>query len=85
MTRIIFDEYFDKKLLKLPKNVINLYEKQKRIFSANWLDTRLHTKKLVGTNWHSFRITRSYRVLFYFYDDQTVVFADIGHRKDVYE
>ncbi len=76
---------FKKKLEKLPKSIIRLYDKQKNIFELNWLDSRLHTKKLVGLNGYSFRITRNYRVLFYFQDDKRVIFVDIGHRKDIYE
>jgi len=85
MTKIIFDDYFGKKLIKLPKDVIKIYEKQEKIFTGNWLDGRLHTKKLIGVNWYSFRVTRNYRVLFYFHDTEVVVFTDIGHRKDIYE
>ncbi len=85
MTKIIFDDYFGKKLAKLPKDVIKVYRKQERIFINSWLDGRLHTKKLIGVNWYSFRVTRNYRVLFYFYESEVVVFTDIGHRKDIYE
>lgn len=85
MIAIIEIDNFQKKLEKLPKNLIKIYRKQKHIFSLNWLDSRLHTKKLAGSEDYSFRITRNYRVIFYFYEDETVVFADIGHRKDVYE
>lgn len=85
MINIIETDHFRKKLKKLPKNIIKLYDKQKNIFALNWLDSRLHTKKLIGVDGYSFRITRGYRVLFYFYDDKTVVFVDIGHRKDIYE
>ncbi|MDO8530445.1 MAG: hypothetical protein Q7S10_03525 [bacterium] len=85
MTKIIFDDYLVKKLAKLPKDVFKIYKKQERIFTENWLDSRLHTKKLIGVNWYSFRVTRNYRVLFYFQDVDVVVFTDIGHRKDIYE
>ncbi len=82
---IIETDDFKKKSVKLPKNSIKIYSKQKQIFLRNWMDPRLHTKKLVGSQDYSFRITRNYRVIFYFYKDETVIFANIGHRKDIYE
>lgn len=85
MITIIETGDFSKKLDKLPENILKIYHKHKRIFSLNWLDARLHTKKLIGSEDYSFRITRNYRVIFYFYEDETVVFVDIGHRKDIYE
>ncbi len=85
MITIIEIDYFSKKLKKLPINFIKLYEKQKSIFIINWLDSRLHVKKLIGERGYSFRVMRNYRVLFYFQDDQTAIFVDIGHRKDIYE
>lgn len=85
MIGIIETDDFRKSLNKLPRDVIRLYEKQKDIFTLNWLDSRLHTKKLIGEDSYSLRITRSYRVIFYFYDDKTVVFVNIGHRKDIYD
>ena len=84
MIDIIETDDFRKSLDKLPGDVVRLYEKQKSIFTKSWLDARLHTKKLTDVNIYSFRITRNYRVLFYFYNDKTVVFVDIGHRKDIY-
>ena len=75
---------FRKELEKLPKRIKKLFQRQKSIFKKNWLDPRLHTKRikeLPGV--YSFRITRAYRVLFYFRDDEAIFFA-IGHRKDIY-
>jgi mRNA-degrading endonuclease RelE of RelBE toxin-antitoxin system len=70
---------------KLPKDVKNIYEKQEEIFSTNWLDSRLHSKRLKELNGvFSFRITRRYRVLFYFKNKEAIFFS-IGHRKDIYE
>ena len=49
-------------------------------------DARLHTKALsaplVGR--FSFRITRRYRVFFYFKNANMAVFFEIDHRKDIY-
>jgi len=75
---------FKKQFKKLPDEIKNLLEKQENIFEENWFDPRLHTKRikeLPGV--YSFRITRRYRVLFYFQNDKVIFFA-IGHRKDIY-
>lgn len=70
---------------KLPSDIKRLFQKQEEIFCNNWLDPRLHTKKLKelsGT--YSFRITRRYRALFYFRDKEAIFFT-IGHRKEIYK
>jgi len=70
---------------KLPLSIRNLVRKQEEIFKTNWLDSRLHTKRLKElTGVFSFRITRRYRILFFFRDNEAVFFA-IGHRKDIYD
>jgi mRNA-degrading endonuclease RelE of RelBE toxin-antitoxin system len=69
---------------RLPKGIQDLFKRQERIFQGNWLDPRLHTKRvkeLPGA--YSFRITRRYRAFFYWKDEEAVFFT-IGHRKDVY-
>jgi len=69
---------------RLPKGVQRILEKQEDMFRSNWLDPRLHTKRikeLPGA--YSFRITRRYRALFYWRDEEAVLFS-IGHRKDIY-
>jgi len=75
---------FAEDLEKLSSQIKKLFQKQEAIFKENWLDPRLHTKRikeLPGV--YSFRITRRYRVLFYFRDDEAIFFS-IGHRKDIY-
>ena len=75
---------FERVFNKLPSNIRRLFQKQKVIFKSSWLDPRLHTKsnkELPGV--YSFRITRRYRVLFYFKDGAAIFFI-IGHRKEIY-
>jgi mRNA-degrading endonuclease RelE of RelBE toxin-antitoxin system len=70
---------------KLPNDAKRLFKKQEAIFIKNWLDPRLHIKKLKDLEGvYSFRITRRYRVLFYFQDKDIVFFA-VGHRREVYK
>lgn len=82
---ILYADEFRKRFKKLPKAAQTLYRRQENIFRADWRDPRLHTKKLAGHPLSfSFRVTRQYRVLFSFVDEQTVLLATIGDRKDVY-
>jgi len=81
---IIETEDFKKDLKDFPSDIRRLFQKQKAIFKQNWLDARLHTKRikeLPGV--YSFRITRRYRVLFYFRNGEAIFFK-IGHRKEIY-
>ena len=82
---IIETEDFKKDFKDLPISVKKFFQKQKAIFKQNWLDSRLHTKiikELPGV--YSFRVTRRYRIIFYFRNDDAIFFK-IGHRKDIYE
>ena len=68
----------------MPAEIRKLYRKQEAIFKKNWLDQRLHTKRLKEfSGVYSFRITIRYRTLFYFRDAEAVFFS-VGHRKDIY-
>lgn len=69
-------EYKEKRIL----------EKQEVFLAENIFHPQLHTKKLKGVEdgaVFSFRITQSYRGLFYIKKSAIILFA-IGHRKDVY-
>ena len=77
-------EDFLRDVERLPKSVEALLEKQEEIFLRNWLDPRLHTKRLKELRGvYSFRITRRYRTLFY-WKGADAIFFSIGHRRDVY-
>ena len=78
-------EDFSKAFKELPPEIKKLSQRQEFIFKENWLDPRLHTKRIKELpGIYSFRITRRYRVLFYF-RDRTAIFFTIGHRKDIYK
>jgi mRNA-degrading endonuclease RelE of RelBE toxin-antitoxin system len=84
--KVVYAKEFSKEFKKLPVNVQRLYRKQEDIFRENWRDPRLKVKKLRDHPLpFSFRITRSYRVLFLFVDPDTALFATIGDRKDIYD
>lgn len=83
---VIYADEFAKRFRDLPSPIQKQFRKQELLFKNNWRDPRLHTKKLKGTPpIFSFRITRAYRALFFFTETETVLFATIGHRKDVYK
>ena len=77
------DDFFQD-VEELPAGIQKLLEKQEDVFRANWLDPRLHTKRMRELSGvYSFRIIRRYRALFYWKGEEAVFF-NIGHRKDVY-
>ena len=82
---ILYSDEFRKQCKKLPPEIRRIYRTQETRFKEDWHDPRLHVKKLSGHPFpFSFRITRSYRVLFTFIESETALFATIGDRKDVY-
>lgn len=77
---IKYTDEFKKRFYELPVNIQRMFRKQETKSKDN-----LHTKKLEGDPiTFSFRITRTYRALFFFEDAKVAIFATIGHRKDVY-
>ena len=83
--KIFYSQRFKKDLSSFPAGIKRIYNKQQDIFIVNWKDHRLHVKKVINTPLFSFRVTRNYRVLFKFIDENSVLFASIGHRKDIYD
>jgi len=82
---IIKTDDFKRAFKKLPKEIKRLYDIQEKHFKENWRDSRLHIKKVRSISYAlSFRITRRYRVFFYFQNTETVIFFEIDHRKDIY-
>ena len=70
----------------LPRKIQKLYLGQENRFAIDRKDHRLHVKKVKSLEHaFSFRITRRYRVFFFFQNNNTAVFFDIGHRKDIYK
>lgn len=82
--RIIRTAKFDRMFEGLPGPIQAAYRTQEAILEENPRDTRLHLKKLRGTDdTYSFRITRSYRALFIWEEGTAWLFA-VGDRKDIY-
>ncbi len=83
--RAIRTAEFERALKKLSGSVRRLCRVQEAHLIADWRDPRLHIKKLHGLDGvYSFRVTRSYRALFYFDADGNIILFEIDNRKDVY-
>ena len=76
---------FDSSFEQLPIDIKRLYVIQEKRFIENRHDPRLHIKKVLDlASALSFRITRRYRVFFYFQNPEKAIFFAIDHRKDIY-
>lgn len=84
--RIILEQSFLKSAEKLPANIKKKLSGLLPLLEANPYHPLLHSKKLTRdlTGLFSFRITREWRVIFYFKDPQTIHVLEAKHRKDVY-
>ena len=83
--KIIKTGDFNRAFRQTPADIKRLYTIQEKRFQDNWHDSRLHIKKNRELAFaFSFRVTRRYRVFFYFQNEQTAIFFEIDHRKDIY-
>ena len=84
--KIYYSSDFQKEYKRLPLSIQRIYQRQESLLCSNWRDPRLHIKKLKEhAMTFSFRITRRYRVLFMFINNDTALFSTIDHRKDAYK
>ncbi len=78
---------FEKRYSLLPLKIKMKAEKQERIFRENPFYPSLHTEKLEpkGKQLWSFRVDRSYRILFRLLNKNTVVFLTVGTHDWIYK
>lgn len=71
---------FQKSFKKLPKDIQQTAIKKDKIFRSNPHSPQLKTHKLKGklSIFWSYSVKYSYRIVFEFIDDQTVIYQDIG-------
>ena len=87
--RIIWDSSFKKSYKKKISNsnlLKNSFWNSLDIFNKNPFDKKLRTHKLSGElkgNW-AFSINYSYRIVFEFIDENTILLIDIGTHDEVY-
>ena len=84
--RISYEQSFLKRVAKLPPRQQKKLAELLPVLQSNPFHPTLHTKRLshplLGAL--SFRITRDWRVIFRFVDEETIQLVDAGHRKDIY-
>lgn len=82
---VVYTDEFKKQFKELPERVQQTYRKQEALLKIDPFDPRLHGKSLNGYDGiFSFRVTRSYRVLYSISENTIVICLTIAHRKDVY-
>lgn len=85
--RISATKRFEKRYRELPEPIKAKLDKQQRFFLDNPFHPSLHTEKLIPKNkqvW-SFRIDKSYRVIFQFIEPDHVVLLTVGTHDQVYQ
>lgn len=86
MVRVYYAKKFLKQVKSLPLVQQNKLTQLIQLLSDDPQDSRLHSKRLQGEMKHllSFRITRDWRVIFRFLENNSVEFMEVEHRKDIY-
>lgn len=83
--KLFYSPQFVKMLGRIPREIQELFLRQEQILKENWQDPRLHLKQMKGKPISfSFRITRSYRVFFYFRAFDEITLYAVGNRKDIH-
>ena len=83
---IVYTSDFLKTAKKLSEDIQGKLARQVEALKQNPFHSVLHTKPLAGqlAGFYSFRITRDWRVIFYFLNEFSVKLIRVGHRKDIY-
>jgi plasmid maintenance system killer protein len=78
--------YFEKKFVKLPKDLQKIAIKKILLFENNPFHPSLHTHKLKGplSKFWSFYVNKNFRVLFRFLKNNEVIYYDIDTH-DIYK
>ena len=84
---IHYGDGFLRDVRKLPKGSKIKLSKLTTLLKTNVFDSRLHTKPLGSPleGIYSFRITRDWRVGFYFISQNTIKLLIVDHRDSIYE
>lgn len=87
MIKVIYTDEFVKTYSKLSLVIQKKAEKQEKIFTNNPFHSSLNTEKLQpkDKNVWSFRIDKSYRIIFRFIDGNTVLFLTVGPHDWIYK
>ncbi len=84
--QLVYADKFLKSVHRLPAAIQKHLAQQLERLQKNPHDPRLHCKILSAplVGFYSFRVTRDYRVMFRYTDDETIHLLITKHRKDVY-
>ena len=78
--KILISRLFEKSFKRLPKHIQSIAEKKELLFRGDAFHPLLRTHNLGGAlkdDW-AYSVNQQYRVHFYFMDDQSVMYVDIG-------
>ncbi|MBI2444292.1 MAG: type II toxin-antitoxin system mRNA interferase toxin, RelE/StbE family [Candidatus Magasanikbacteria bacterium] len=83
---LLYYQDFESEARNLPKAAQQKLARCLELLANQPFHPLLHTKRLGGEllGVYSFRITRDWRVLFQFLDQQTIQLLAVGHRKEIY-
>lgn len=83
---VIYSKNFLKAAALLPAPIQEKLDALVATLVENPFHPSLHTKRLAGSlhQSYSFRITRDWRVIFGFEEEDTIRLITVGHRKDIY-
>ena len=86
MHKLITTAEFTSRYRELPTAIKNKLKKQERLFITNPFYPSLHTEKLQPKDkqYWSFRVDRSYRVLFRFSESNEVILITVGTHDWIY-
>lgn len=87
MLEILLTDEFEKQYRKLPSLIKKKAVKQQVLFCTNPFYPSLNTEKLVPKNrnlW-SFRVDKTYRIIFRFVENNKVLFLAIGTHDWIYK
>jgi len=86
MYKLVFGGHFLRSAEKLGGKLKPKLKSSLDTLSENPFHPALHTKSLSGklSGYHSFRLSRNYRVIFKFISDHTIYLLRVGDRKDIY-
>lgn len=86
MWQIVYTAKFLKSAKRLPKQTKQKLAQKLEVLRSDPFNLLLHTKALSGTlsGFYSFRITRDWRVIFYFPANKQIKVIEVAHRKNIY-
>jgi len=87
MIEIVTTKDFDKSFKKKDKFIQKKARERIRIFREDPFNAVLNNHALTGEykDERSFNVTGDYRIIFYYANENTVVFSDIGTHPELYE